>query len=58
MKKVSIEGEGTPRQDGYFFVGDRLYVVTEFLGAVLAMQGGGSDVEGDEEALGGSEEPA
>ena len=50
VKKVSIEGEGTPRQDGYFFVGDRLYVVTEFLGAVLAMQGGGSDVEGDEEA--------
>ncbi|MEZ4650978.1 MAG: 6-bladed beta-propeller [Candidatus Eisenbacteria bacterium] len=50
VKKVTIEGEGKPRQDGYFFVGDRLYVVTDFLGAFLAMQGGASGVETDEEA--------
>lgn len=40
VKEVVLQGEGNPQEDGYFFVGDRLYVVTEFLSAFLAMQGG------------------
>ena len=44
------ETEGDPRrflQELYFFVKDRLFVVTDFLAALMALQGGGG---GDEEA--------
>ena len=49
VKRVTIKGEGDPHEDGYFFVGDRLYVVTDFLSAVLAMRGGAEGVESEEE---------
>jgi hypothetical protein len=43
VRKVNLVGQGDPLQDGYFFVGDRLYVVTGFLDAAMAAQGGGTD---------------
>lgn len=46
-RQVTLKGEGQPREDGYFFVGDRLFVVTDFLHAMMALQGGGG--QGDEE---------
>ncbi len=47
VKQVSFKGDGDPRDDFFFFVQDRLYVVTDFLNALVAMQGG---MSGDEEA--------
>jgi hypothetical protein len=48
VKQVTLKGEGRPRDDGYFFVGDRLFVVTDWLHALMALQGGGGQT--DEEA--------
>lgn len=39
VKTVTIQGEGSPRQDLYLFVKDRLYVVTSFLSAAMTAQG-------------------
>ena len=51
VREVTVMAEGDPQQDGYFFVGDRLYVVTGFLDAAMSAAGGGSDDgEEDEEA--------
>ena len=36
MNRVHVRGEGDPSEDGMFFVGDRLYVVTDLFGAFLA----------------------
>ena len=47
---MTLKGDGHPRRDGYFFVKDRLYVVTGLLDAVMAAQGGGEDTEEIEEA--------
>ena len=47
VRQVTLHGQGDPREDAYFFVGDRVYVVTGFLNAAIAAQGGGA--EGDEE---------
>ena len=42
--------DGDPRNDGYFFVNDRLFVVTDFLHALMALQGGaGADEEVEDE---------
>ncbi len=49
MTRVTLKGQGDPQQDGYFFVGDRLFVVTDFLQAAMAAQGGGTDATMDEE---------
>lgn len=49
VKQVTLEGEGDPKNDGYFFVKDRLFVVTDWLAAMMALQGGGSDAEDAEE---------
>ncbi len=50
VRQVTLMGEGEPLQDGYFFVGDRLLVVTDLLEARIASSGGRtSDDEGDEE---------
>jgi hypothetical protein len=49
VREVTLKGQGDPQDDGYFFVGDRLYVVTGFLDAVLAQQGGADGVEEEEE---------
>jgi hypothetical protein len=48
-KQVTLNGHGDPLNDGYFFVKDRLFVVTDFLAALMALQGGGGGEEGDEE---------
>lgn len=48
VREVTVMAEGDPQQDGYFFVGDRLYVVTGFLDAAMSAAGGGSD-DGEEE---------
>jgi hypothetical protein len=43
VRQVTLRGEGNPQEDGYFFVKDRLYVVTGFLDAAIAAQGGGTE---------------
>ena len=49
-RQVILKGQGDPEQDGYFFVKDRLFVVTDFLDALMALQGGaGAAEEADEE---------
>ncbi len=47
--QVTLNGQGDPQNDGYFFVDDKLFVVTDFLQAAMAMQGGGTDDEDDGE---------
>lgn len=42
-KQVTLKGEGNAQEDGYFFVDDRLYVVTQLVDAAVAMQGGGAE---------------
>jgi sugar lactone lactonase YvrE len=50
VREITLEGEGDPKTDGYFFVGSRVYVVTDLLQAAIAMQGGGESADlGDEE---------
>lgn len=49
VQEVTLMGEGDPLTDGYFFVGDRLLVVTDFLAAVMSAQGGNyAEAFGDE----------
>jgi hypothetical protein len=52
VRQVTLKGDGDPLNDGYFFVKDRLFVVTDFLNALMALQGGGGgeDDEVDDEA--------
>jgi hypothetical protein len=50
VREVTLMGEGDPFQDGYFLVGDRMYVVTGFLDAAIAAQGGGAEDSEDAEA--------
>lgn len=50
VRQVTLMGEGDPQTDGYYFVGDRLYVVTDLLQASLTLQSGGQSFQiGDEE---------
>jgi hypothetical protein len=50
VRQVTLMGEGDPLTDGYYFVGDRLYVVTDLLQAVISLQSGGQSVDlGEEE---------
>ena len=49
-RQVTIKGQGNPEKDGYFFVKDRLFVVTDWLNAMMALQGGGGSEEMDEDA--------
>jgi hypothetical protein len=50
VRQVTLMGEGNPLMDGYYFVRDRLYVVTDLLQAAMAMQAGGEPVDlGEEE---------
>jgi len=55
VQQVTLKGDGDPLEDGYYFRGDRLYVVTELLSAAVAMQGGAAgddaDVEDDAEPM-------
>lgn len=51
QRQVILKGKGNPQKDGYFFVKDRLFVVTDFLDAMMALQGGAGAAEDvDEEA--------
>jgi len=47
--QVTINGEGSYRDDGFHIVKDRLYVVTGLISARRAMRGGGGDEEPEEE---------
>ncbi len=50
VRQVTLQGQGEPLTDGYFFVGDRLYVVTDLLQAYMSLQAGGESFAlGDEE---------
>jgi len=50
IRQVTLMGEGDPLTDGYYFVGDRLYVVTDQLQAVISLQSQGQSVDlGEEE---------
>ena len=51
VQQVTLEGQGKPYQDNYIFDGDLLYIVTDFIQAYLALQGGGTEetAEGEEE---------
>lgn len=50
-RQVTLKGQGDPSKDGYFVVKDRLFVVTDWLNAMMALQGGaGAAGEMDEEA--------
>ena len=45
----TLQGVGNFERDGFFFTGDRLYVVTDLWEAVLAMRGGGDEEYDDTE---------
>lgn len=49
IKQVTLKGEGDSTVDGYFFVADRLFVVTDWLNSLMALQGGGGQSEDEEE---------
>ncbi len=50
-RQVVLKGQGNSEKDGIFIVKDRLFVVTDWLDALMALQGGaGSAEEADEEA--------
>jgi len=50
LHQVTLKGDGEPREDGYFFVGDRLFVVTDWVNALMVLQtGGGTEEEAEEE---------
>lgn len=51
VREVTLRGQGDPHDDGYFFVGDRLYVVTGWLDAIVAREGGAEGAEEDEDAM-------
>jgi hypothetical protein len=50
VRQVTLLGDGDPEQDLYFFVGDRVFVVTQYIEAMNAMYGGREEI-GEEEAL-------
>jgi hypothetical protein len=50
VREVTVKAEGNPLSDGIFFEKDKMFVVTGFLDAALAAQGGGTSTEDDEEA--------
>jgi hypothetical protein len=51
VNQITLAGEGNPLTDGYYFVQDRVYVVTDLLQAAISLQSGGQSFQiGDEEA--------
>jgi hypothetical protein len=54
-EQIKVVADGDPTNDQVFFVRDRLFVVTDFLPAMMALQGGGSQAEEEEEEA--EEEP-
>lgn len=50
VREVALAGQGDPQLDGYYFVKDRLYVVTDLVQAAISLQAGGQSFDiGDEE---------
>jgi hypothetical protein len=49
IKQITLKGKGDPTTDGYFFVRDRLFVVTDWLNSIMALQGGGRQAEEEED---------
>jgi hypothetical protein len=54
VRQLTLMGEGQPMKDGYFFLGDRIFVVTGLLEANIASRGGH---KGDDEAEADEAEP-
>jgi len=50
VREVTVKAEGSPLSDGIFFDKDKMFVVTGFLDAAMAAQGGGTSTDDDEEA--------
>ncbi len=48
VEQISLKGVGTINRDGYFFAGDRLYVVKSLVSARSAMLGGSSKIAEEE----------
>jgi hypothetical protein len=48
VEQLSLKGEGSTERDGYFFSGNRLYVVTSLVSARSAMLGGSREIAGEE----------
>jgi hypothetical protein len=50
VRQLTLMGEGDPIEDGFFFLGDRIFVVTDLLEADLATHGGrkGEEADADE----------
>ena len=44
-RRVQLRGEGSPADDGIFFAGDRLFIVSGRFGAVMAQFGGDEDTD-------------
>ncbi|UCG50689.1 MAG: 6-bladed beta-propeller [Candidatus Latescibacterota bacterium] len=50
LRQVALNGDGDPETDGYYFSGDRMYVVTDWLQALISLQSGEQSFQvGDEE---------
>ena len=48
MRRAHLVLDGDPVEDGIFFVGERVYQVTDLFGAVMANFGGGTAAAGGE----------
>lgn len=50
QRQVTLMGEGDPQADGYFFLGNRFFVVTDLLESEIASRGGRLDEEEDQDS--------
>jgi hypothetical protein len=49
-RQVTLKADGSPLTDGYYFVKDRFYIVTDLLQAAISLQSGGQSFQiGDDE---------
>ncbi len=51
LREVALQAEGDFEEDGFFFAGNRLFVVTDWVAARNAMFGRSDEDEEDEEAI-------
>ncbi len=49
VQRVNLVADGDPVEDGMFFLGDRMYLVTDVLSARMASMGGGAEEDVDED---------
>jgi hypothetical protein len=45
VQRIKLVAEGDPAEDGLFFLGDRMYRVTDLLSAAMASMGGGTEAD-------------